>query len=688
MSGSPDPRDHRDDDERSRGHERRPERGKQRPPGSIESDRGTGTGWSWWIPLLAVMAYLAFAGPFAGVERVKLTYSEFKRQMDAGRVESVTIRGDEIEGRFSKPWHPESSDGKSEEERQERPTEGHDAFRTVAPPFADEELGPLLMQHEVEVQAESPGRGIWLEIALAFLPFVLILGLLFWAGQALRQRMEGMGGGGGGPFGIGRSRARRYERSRAETRFDDVAGAENAKQDLQQVIDFLRDPDRYRKLGAKLPRGVLLKGPPGTGKTLLARAVAGEAEVPFFSISGSEFIETFVGVGAARVRDMFEEAKKEAPSVIFIDEVDSIGRSRGTGLGGGHDEREQTLNQILSEMDGFSGREAVVVMAATNRPDVLDPALLRPGRFDRKVELELPRRDARRAILKVHTREVPLSRDVDLGEMAAATATFSGADLENLVNEAALLAGRDGVTKVTPEHFERARDVVVLGHPRERLIDEDERRRVAWHEAGHALLAALLPKADALRKVTIMPRGHSLGATEQIPDEDRLSRSRSYFLDRLTVMLGGRCSERVVYDEVSSGAADDLGRATDLARKMVSRFGMSDRLGAASFRHGDDHVFLGKELGQSRDFSEHTAELIDAEIQKILSDCEKRALRILEEHAETLRAIADRLVESETLESDEIETLIEESREVPERMLGEDDGGEKGLSQGLRPGHG
>ena len=452
------------------------------------------------------------------------------------------------------------------------------------------------------------------------------------------------------------------------------------------MIDFLRDPRRYRKLGAKLPRGVLLKGPPGTGKTLLARAVAGEAEVPFFSISGSEFIETFVGVGAARVRGMFEEAKKEAPSVIFIDEIDSIGRSRGTGLGGGHDEREQTLNQILSEMDGFSGREAVIVMAATNRPDVLDPALLRPGRFDRKVDLELPRREARRAILKVHTREVPLSDDVDLDDIASATATFSGADLENLVNEAALLAGRDGATTVTPDHFERARDVIVLGHPRERLIDDDERRRVARHEAGHALLAALLPKADALRKVTIMPRGHALGATEQIPDEDRLNRSRGCFLDRLTVMLGGRCSERVIYDEVSSGAADDLARATDLARQMVTRFGMSDRLGPASFRHGDEHVFLGKELGQSRNFSEHTAELIDAEIQEILAECEKRALRILEEHAETLRTIADRLLERETLESEEIEALIGERRNVGEPVR--DEGENVDPLDDLRPGRG
>ncbi len=647
------------------------------------------------------MAYLAFAGPFAGVERVNLSYSEFKRQAEAGHVESVTIRGDEIEGRFSKTWFAESSDeerraggsdedGKEEkegkEEKPQRQGEGYDAFRTIAPPFADEELGALLRQHEVEVQAESPGRGIWLEIALAFLPFLLILGLLFWGSQALRQRMEGMQQGGGGPFGIGRSRARRYERTRAETRFDDVAGAENAKQDLRQVIDFLRDPRRYRKLGAKLPRGVLLKGPPGTGKTLLARAVAGEAEVPFFSISGSEFIETFVGVGAARVRDMFQEAKKEAPSVIFIDEIDSIGRSRGTGLGGGHDEREQTLNQILSEMDGFSGREAVIVMAATNRPDVLDPALLRPGRFDRKVELELPRREARGAILKVHTREVPLSDDVDLDDIAAATATFSGADLENLVNEAALLAGRDGATTVTPDHFERARDVIVLGHPRERLIDDDERRRVARHEAGHALLAALLPKADALRKVTIMPRGHALGATEQIPDEDRLNRSQSCFLDRLTVMLAGRCSERVIYEEVSSGAADDLARATDLARQMVTRFGMSDRIGPASFRHGDEHVFLGKELGQSRNFSEHTAEVIDAEIQKILAECEKRALRILEEHAETLRTIADHLLERETLESQEIEALIEESRNVGEPVRDE---GEAAIPcDDLRPGRG
>jgi len=641
------------------------------------------TGPSWWIPLLALLAYLVFAQPLGGVDRVELAYSEFKREVEAGHVDRVTIRGQEIEGRFSQPHVAGASDtadsasreapsedaaaeqesGKSGESAAD-PTSSkpsHEAFRTVAPPFANEELGDLLARHDVEIQAESTQDGIWLQVALSFLPFVLILALVWWGSRALRQRMEGMegGGGGGGPFGIGRSRAKRYERTQVETHFDDVAGAENAKQDLQQVIDFLRDPRRYRKLGAKLPRGVLLKGPPGTGKTLLARAVAGEADVPFFSISGSEFIETFVGVGAARVRSMFEEAKKEAPSVVFIDEIDSIGRSRGTGLGGGHDEREQTLNQILNEMDGFSGREAVVVMAATNRPDVLDPALLRPGRFDRKVNLELPRREARKAILEVHVRDVPLDDDVDLDAVAAATTTFSGADLENLVNEAALLAGRDRSQTVSADHFDRARDVIVLGHPRERLIDDRERQRVAWHEAGHALLAALLPEADALRKVTIMPRGHALGATEQIPDEDRLNRGRGYFLDRLAVMLGGRCSERLFFDEVSSGAADDLRQATDLARRMVTTFGMSERLGAASFRYGDEHVFLGKELSQPRNFSEHTAELIDAEIQEILSECEKRALRTLEEHSETLQAVAECLVANETLEKEEIEALID-----------------------------
>jgi cell division protease FtsH len=510
------------------------------------------------------------------------------------------------------------------------------------------------------ITAETDSASLWERVLVGLLPLLLIVGLIWYGARMLQQRAGNLGGA-GGAFGFGWSRARRFDEAESQTTFADVAGLEGAKRDLQQVIAFLKDPLRYRRLGAKLPRGILLMGPPGTGKTLLARAVAGEAEVPFFSVSGSEFIETFVGVGAARVRSMLEEAKKEAPSVVFIDEIDSVGRSRGTGLGGGHDEREQTLSQILSEMDGFSPHQAVVVLAATNRPDVLDPALLRPGRFDRKVTLDLPRRNARRKILEVHTRSVPLADDVDLDAVVASTVSFSGADLENLVNEAALLAGREEQKHVRADHFDRARDTIVLGRERDELLSEKERRRVAFHESGHALLAELLPHADPLRKVTIIPRGRGLGATEQISDETCLNRTLSELSDQITVMLGGRAAEQMVFGEVSSGAADDLDRATKLARRMVTEFGMSERLGAASFRYGEEHVFLGKELTQPRQFSERTAEVIDEEVREIVRAAEDRALEILEDRTKALEALGQTLFDRETLEQQEIGTLLEQT---------------------------
>jgi cell division protease FtsH len=460
-------------------------------------------------------------------------------------------------------------------------------------------------------------------------------------------------------FDFGKSRAKRFRQQDSDLSFDNVAGLENAKRDLYEIVGYLKDPQHYRKLGAKIPKGILLMGPPGTGKTLLAKAMAGEANVPFFSISGSEFIEMFVGVGASRVRDMFESARKEAPSIIFIDEIDSVGRARGTGLGGGHDEREQTLNQILGEMDGFDPHEAVVVLAATNRPDVLDAALLRPGRFDRKITLDLPDKKARRAILNIHAADVPLADDVDLDRIAALTVGFSGADLENLVNEAALLCGRENLETVDMESLLNARDKVVLGSKRELIIGDEEKNLVAHHEAGHALVASLLPTADPLDKVTIIPRGRSLGATEQIPEEEHYNLRQSYVHDRIAVMLGGRVAEQLVFGEVSSGAEEDLKQATRLARHMVTHWGMSEKIGPVAFRRGEEHIFLGREMTQQRDFSEHTAQIIDDEISNLLKDIERDITALLEQHRAQLESLASALLEKETLEAEEIQAILD-----------------------------
>lgn len=473
----------------------------------------------------------------------------------------------------------------------------------------------------------------------------------------MRKGLGGIGGG-DGIFDFGKSRAKRFRRSDSQLTFDDVAGLENAKRDMREIVGYLKDPERYRKLGAKIPKGILLMGPPGTGKTLMAKAVAGEANVPFFSISGSEFIEMFVGVGASRVRDMFASARKEAPSIIFIDEIDSVGRARGTGLGGGHDEREQTLNQILGEMDGFDPHEAVVVLAATNRPDVLDAALMRPGRFDRKITLDLPDKKARRAILDIHSADVPLSEDADLDRIAALTVGFSGADLENLVNEAALLCGRENRENVNMESLLNARDKVVLGGKRELIISDEEKTLVAYHEAGHALVASQLPSADPLDKVSIIPRGRALGVTEQIPEEEHYNLRKTYLHDRIGVMLGGRAAEQLMFGEVSSGAEDDLKQATRLARHMVTHWGMSEKIGPVAFRRGEEHIFLGREMTQQRDFSEHTAQVIDDEIGSLLKGIEQEIKTLLQQHRSQLESLAQALLEKETLEADEIQSIL------------------------------
>jgi cell division protease FtsH len=600
--------------------------------------------FAWFIVLLIFSWY--FLNP-AGVNQQILSYSDFKTSVAEDQVAWVKFQGDQVSGEFRQP-RMSSTEGDSSSSTR---------FMTTLPPVQDPELISLLEQHEVEIHALS-GDAHWLTKALiGVIPWILIIGLFWYGTRRMQKNLGGLGGA--GLFDFGKSRAKRFRQQDQDLSFDNVAGLENAKRDLYEIVGYLKDPQHYRKLGAKIPRGILLMGPPGTGKTLLAKAVAGEANVPFFSISGSEFIEMFVGVGASRVRDMFASARKEAPAIIFIDEIDSVGRARGTGLGGGHDEREQTLNQILGEMDGFDPHEAVVVLAATNRPDVLDAALLRPGRFDRKITLDLPDKKARRAILDIHAVDVPLADDVDLDRLAALTVGFSGADLENLVNEAALLSGRDNRETVGMEALLNARDKIVLGGKRELIIGDEEKNLVAHHEAGHALVASLLPTADPLDKVTIIPRGRSLGATEQIPEEEHYNLRQGYVRDRIGVMLGGRAAEQLVFGEVSSGAEDDLKQATRLARHMVTHWGMSEKLGPVAFRRGEEHIFLGREMTQQRDFSEHTAQIIDDEISALLKDIEHQVSALLMQNRAQLEALASALLEKETLEADEIQSICE-----------------------------
>jgi len=585
-------------------------------------------------------------------DTLKLSYSDFRQYVEQDRVSQVTFKGDQITGTFKGPVSQKQGDK----------TVSYDRFSTRMPSIVGSGLLDMLEKKGVKIAAESE-KGSWFSTLLIYLlPWILIIGFFVYSSRKLGGM--GGGGGGGGLFGFAKSKAKRFTKSNSDITFKDVAGLDNAKKELQEIVGFLKDPLKYTSIGGKLPKGVLLAGPPGIGKTLMAKAVAGEANVPFYSISGSEFIEMFVGVGASRVRDMFANAKKDAPAIIFIDEIDSIGRVRGTGLGGGHDEREQTLNQILSEMDGFSPNESVVVMAATNRPDILDPALVRPGRFDRRITLDLPQKKAREEILNIHARNVPLAPDVDFDNVADMTVGFSGADLENLVNEAALLAARKGKKQVESEELEQARDKIIMGLEREEILNEDEKRAVAYHEAGHALLACLLPGVDPLQKVTILPRGQSLGATEQIPEEDRHNYSRSYLLNRVTIMLGGRVAEKLVFKDITTGAGDDLKKANQLVRRMVCQWGMSDRLGAATFRQGDEHPFLGREITEPREFSEYTARLIDKEVQRTVGEQEKKAEEVLGRHLEDLDRLAAALIKHETLDRVEVDELLKTETKV------------------------
>ena len=609
--------------------------------------------YGWWKILVGFILIWIIASYFMnsieGPAKANIPYTKFKKEVSAKNVDQITIQGNEISGIFHNKLIKVDKAGD---------TTAYKYFATIKPAIQDPELMKSLEDNNVTVKAEEKSNNTWITyfIFLA-LPWIIIIGYFIY----MRRKVQGKGSSmmGGGILGIGKSTAKRFKKGKSKVTFNDVAGLTNAKKDLQEIIDYLKEPAKFTALGADIPKGILLMGPPGTGKTLLARATAGEADVTFYSISGSEFIEMFVGVGASRVRDMFENAKKEAPSVIFIDEIDSVGRARGTGLGGGHDEREQTLNQILSEMDGFEQNESVVVMAATNRPDVLDAALTRPGRFDRRITLELPHKEARKKILEIHTRHVPLTDDVDLENLAARTVSFSGADLKNLVNEAALLAGRKQKKKVDKDDFDEARDKVLLGAKREEIITEEEKKVIAYHEAGHALIAKLLPGTDPLQKVTIIPRGRALGATEQIPVIERHNLKRQYLLDRIAVSLGGRAAEKIIFNEYTNGAESDLKVVKNIAKKMVCQWGMSDRLGPVTFKVGEEHPFLGRELTEPKDFSDFTAKIIDEEIQKIINDMEEKSENILKVNRVKLDALAEALLENETLEKTQIDWILD-----------------------------
>jgi cell division protease FtsH len=606
-------------------------------------------GWPWLLLLLIFLVANWVVVPLLLPEkpnRITVPYTTFREQVQAGNVADITSQGDAIQGTFKQAvTYPATGD------KQQTSTD----FETRLPTFADPGLEALLESKGVVINARplDQGRGWLLTLLLSFGPAILFFGLLLWMASRAQGAQQGL-------FGLGRSRAQRYEPTEEQARitFADVAGIDEAEADLQEIVDFLKNPEKYQRLGGTIPKGVLLIGPPGTGKTLLARAVAGEANVPFFSMSGSEFVEMIVGVGAARVRDLFEQARKEAPAIVFVDELDAIGRRRGAGniVGGGHDEREQTLNQLLVAMDGFSSREAVIVLAATNRPDVLDPALLRPGRFDRRVVVQRPDRVGRAAILKVHTRGVPLAPDVDLNDIAAATPGLVGADLRNLVNEAALLAARRDRNAVHREDFFDAMEKILLGAERQLVMNPEDRRRVAYHESGHALLGLLIPEADPVHKVTIVPRGQALGVTYQMPDDDRYNYTEAYLRARITGALGGRAAEQIVFNALTTGAENDLQQATQLARQMVTRWGMSPAVGLVNLAPQDGSEFLGSAgpLALGREYSETLATTVDRETQRIIEECYSRAHEILVRERARLESLAETLLAKESLDEDEI----------------------------------
>ncbi|WP_084448605.1 ATP-dependent zinc metalloprotease FtsH [Desulfovibrio inopinatus] len=589
------------------------------------------------ISLLMVVLFNLFNQPQQGQR--KLSYSDFIEKVDSGKITAVKMHGQRING----------------------VTSDDESFVTYAP--EDPTLVSKLIKNKVQVMAEPAEESPWyMTILVSWFPMLLLIGVWIFF-------MRQMQNGSGKALSFGRSRARMISQDTTRVTFADVAGVDEAKEELSEIVEFLSEPKKFTRLGGRIPKGVLLVGSPGTGKTLLARAVAGEAGVPFFSISGSDFVEMFVGVGAARVRDLFVQGKKNAPCLIFIDEIDAVGRQRGAGLGGGHDEREQTLNQLLVEMDGFESNEGVILIAATNRPDVLDPALLRPGRFDRQVVVPTPDLRGRKKILEVHTRKTPLAGEVDLEVLARGTPGFSGADLENLVNEAALAAAKLGRDAVVMLDFETAKDKVLMGKERRSVIlSEEEKTTTAYHEGGHALVAMLLPGTDPVHKVSIIPRGRALGVTQQLPVDERHNYSKSFLLNNLQVLLGGRVAEEMILNQLTTGASNDIERATNLARSMVCKWGMSDKLGPLSYGEKDDEIFLGRELVHHKNFSEQTAMEIDAEVRLIVETSHKEARKLLEDHRDELEKVAAALLERETISGDDI-TRIMKGEPLPEPEL-------------------
>jgi cell division protease FtsH len=632
------------------GPERPPPRSRFSPPPVIIG-----------LMLLLLIAALWFGNESA--RRITLTYGQFHQALEKGEIAEVVVDGRLLRGEL-KPGveiEPEdetktkSSSPKAASAKPNEAAKGQEFVTNLPFNEVPKELDQLLLKQlgpHYKVAKQTSDMGYL--IALYLVTPIVLLGLLWIMMRHARDQFLG----GGILSGFSKSPAKRYENGKQRTTFEDVAGLEGVKNDLEEIVEFLKNPEKFQRLGGRIPKGTLLMGPPGTGKTLLAKAVAGEAGVPFFSINGSEFIQMFVGVGASRVRDMFKTAKEAAPCILFIDEIDAVGRVRGAGLGGGHDEREQTLNQILSEMDGFSPNESVIVLAATNRPDVLDPALLRPGRFDRHVTVDRPNLKGREAIFKVHCRQVPLADDVDMHGLAGGTVGLTGADIRNLVNEAALWATRQGKDKVEMIDFEVARDKVLMGPKREEVLSGKEKMMTAYHESGHALLAWLVPGADKVHKVTIIPRGRALGVTQLLPEEDRLNIGEGELHARLVFMMGGRAAEKLVFDEYSAGAEDDLKRATQLARRMVTHWGMSERVGPVAYRTAEEHPFLGKEIVEQREFSEHTAQLIDEEVARILHEAAERARGLLDTNRDQLDKLAHALAENEVLDNREIEELI------------------------------
>jgi len=599
-----------------------------------------------WLLIIVTALYISKVLVPNISNQAVITYTEFRKEIEENNVQKVEIRGKTVTGILKKE-KVTLVNGKPVSYRN---------FKVNLLPLEDTKIVELLMQNNVEVQAKEKGLSFW-NIIIMWGPWLLFIGVWFF----FMLRMQG---GQKGIFNFAKSKAKLLTPDKAKVTFEDVAGADEAKQELEEIIEFLKDPHKFSKLGGRIPKGVLLLGPPGTGKTLLAKAVAGEAGVPFFSMSGSDFVEMFVGVGASRVRDLFETGKKNAPCIIFIDEIDAVGRQRGAGLGGGHDEREQTLNQLLVEMDGFETKEGVILIAATNRPDVLDTALLRPGRFDRQVVVDLPDVKGREGILKVHAKKIKIGKDVDLSVIAKSTPGMSGADLANLVNEAALLAARKNKTEVTMEDFEEAKDKVMMGAERKSLtISPQEKKIIAYHESGHVLVAKHLPGSDPIHKVTIIPRGRALGVTHSLPEDDRHLYSKAWAINKICQLLGGRLAENIIFNEITSGASNDIEVATKIARKMVCEWGMSEALGPLQLGSQHEQIFLGREIAQHKDYSEQTAVLIDKEVKNIIDLCYKKAENILKTHIHQLHALSNELLKKEILSAEEIDEIIKKANE-------------------------